>query len=287
MAVQIQDFDPIPPNWQDLKLPDTWPDQIDFGSPKDFLGFLRSIVGKRRRVVVPPDLPGLERIPKYALQEFHSLPNGNYSNSITKGYIKGFDIMMLGAMDASRARLATFLSRQPSVLDVGCAGGKTAAAIKHAGVGDVWGIDVSPYLLQAAAREYPQIRFVQASAEDTGFSDQRFDGIAACFLFHEIPPKYASLALKEFHRILKPGGRLAIAEPSPLQLEESNPITLMRVGGLRALYYRVLAQFVHEPFVKAWHQTNITSWLEQHGFRLIKDEVGVPIREIYAEKYVN
>lgn len=282
--MQVHKLDPIPPNWQEMKLPNTWPDHIDFSSAKDFFGFIKSIFGKRQRVQVPDDLPGLETIPKYALQEFHSLPNGNYSNSITRGYIKGFDVMMLGTLDVSRAHLANFMKGQTSVLDAGCAGGKTAAAIKATGVEDVWGIDVSPYLLQTAAVDNPNIQFVHARAENTGFGDERFGGVAACFLFHEMPPKYASQALTEFYRILKPGGRLAIAEPSPIQLLEKNPITLMRAGGKSALYFKALAHLVHEPFVNAWHKVEIKPWLEQHGFRLIKDDVGYPIREIFAEK---
>lgn len=276
--------DPILPDWESIKLPDTWPDSINFSSAKDLLRFFAAILGKRKRVEVSTDLFGLDNIPKYALQEFHSLPNGNYSNSITKGYIKGFDMMMLGTLDKSRDNLAGFLQQSDSVLDVGCAGGKTAAAVKRKGVPDVWGLDVSPYLLKVAAEENPAIKFLHGAAENTGFSDQRFDGISACFLFHEIPPKYASQALKEFNRILKPGGRLAIAEPSPLQFMLGNPLTLYKHGGFSALYFKVLAHSVHEPFVEAWHKTDIKPWLEAHGFKLVKDDVGYPIREIYAEK---
>lgn len=276
--------DPTPPNWDDISLPDTWPDAIDFGSMSDFMGFFKAILSKRQRVRVPQDLPGLDLIPKYALQEFHSLPNGNYSKAITRGYITGFDIMMLGTMDATRAHLAHFLKDSDSVLDVGCAGGKTAAAVRAAGVEDVWGLDPSPYLLKAAAGDYPGIKFIQGIAEKTAFEDQRFDGISACFLFHEVPPKYASQALTEFHRILKPGGRVAIAEPSPIQLEVNNPFKLLKHGGASALYFKALAHFVHEPFVKAWHKIKIEPWLNEHGFELIKDDVGYPIREIFAQK---
>ena len=32
---------------------------------------------------------GKDTIPAYVLQEFHNLPNGNYSNSLMRGYIAG------------------------------------------------------------------------------------------------------------------------------------------------------------------------------------------------------
>ena len=276
--------DPTPPDWRQLTLPDTWPDQIDFGSMKDFSKFILSLFGKRKRVQLPESMPGAEKIPKYALQEFHSLPNGNYSNTITKGYIKGFDAMMLGTMDTARGHLAGFMEGCESVLDVGCGGGKTAAAVKAQGVKDVWGLDISPYLLKTAAIDFPSVHFIQARAEATEFQEQRFDGITSCFLFHEIPPKYAGQSLREFHRILKPGGKVAIAEPSPIQLEENNLFKLVKIGGATALYFKLLAHFVHEPFVRAWHKLDIESFFDDHGFQLVKDEIGFPIREIYAIK---
>ncbi len=281
---QAPTADPVPPRWDQLDLPDTWPDKIDFGTPSELFGFFKAIFSKRQRVQLPDDLPGKEKIPKYVLQEFHSLPNGNYSKSVARGYITGFDMAMLGTMDECRTYLANYLKDQGCVLDVGCAGGKMAAKLKQMGVDEVWGLDPSPYLLQNAAKDYPDIHFIQGVAEDTEFPSNRFDGISACFLFHELPPRYASQALSEFSRILKPGGLLAIGEPSPIQLQVRNPLKLIRAGGWTALYFKALAHFVYEPFVNAWHKTDIESWLSEHGFTLVEDQVGYPVRTILAKK---
>lgn len=277
--------DPAHLNWAELELPNTWADQINFRNPLDLFRFLKGIFGRQRqRVSLPETVPGIERIPKYILQEFHNLPNGNYSKKITRGYITGFEHSMLGVMDEARQCIATTLVNCNSALDVGCAGGKTARALKNIGIKDVWGIDPSPYLLQHAAKDNPDIAFSQSVAEETGFANERFDGIAACFLFHEIPPKYLAKALAEFHRILKPNGLVAICEPSPLQVQ-LNLWQVLKQYGVKGFYFAALARFVHEPFLSAWHQQSASQNIfSQFGFECVSDEVGMPLRHIVLRK---
>lgn len=276
--------DPIVPDWAKLTLPDTWPDRLNFNQPKDLWTLLTSILlNSQKRVELPDEMPGANIIPKYVLQEFHNLPNGNYSKKITRGYITGFERLMTNAMAKVRTELAEKVSGAASVLDVGCAGGRMAAAVSEQGVGDVWGLDPSPYLLQHAAESYPKIRFVQGLAEDTGFGDERFDAVTACFLLHEIPPRYLDKALAEFYRILKPGGLVAVSEPSSLQLTHSLA-TLVKQWGWRGWYFGVIARMVKEPFIEAWHNQNMASKFAEFGFELIEDKDSLPIRRLIARK---
>jgi ubiquinone/menaquinone biosynthesis C-methylase UbiE len=264
-------------------LPDTWPDRLDLRHPVNLWRFLRRVFGAPGRVEIPVDLPGRELLPKYILQEFHNLPNGNYSKKITQGYITGFDRVMLGHMRHARRHIAEYLRGCRSALDVGSAGGRLAGALKTAGVAEVWGLDPSPYLLQHAARANPGVNFVQGVAERTGFPDQRFDGVAACFLLHELPPRYIEQSLRELHRILKPGGLLAICEPSALNLRR-DPRQWLRRGGLRKLYFYALARFVHEPFIDAWHSHDAVASLTKAGFEPVLDQQAVPLRFLFARK---
>lgn len=274
--------DPVVPNWNELDLPDTWLDRLNLGSPRDLWYLLRRWLGSRRAVQIPEQVPGFSLLPKYLLREFHNLPNGNYSKQFTHGYIVGFDRAMLGYMRHARRHIAEFLQSCRSVLDVGTAGGAMAAALRNIGVADVWGVDPSPYLLQHAARTYPDVNFVQGLAERTEFSDARFDGISACFVLHEIPPRYIENSLREFHRILRPGGLLAICEPSPLQWQRSSWQSLRY--GLRAAYFYLLARIVHEPFLEAWHRCDFISMLTANGFEVVSDEQSMPVRYIFARK---
>jgi len=276
--------DPKVIDWSTVELPETWADNIVFRKFSDLRLFIRKVRGKQiERVQLPEGLPLNVELPKYILQEFHNLPNGNYSKQISQGYITGFDISMLGKMKAVRQKVANDLKNCESVLDLGCAGGRMAATLKQNGKHDVWGLDPSPYLLKHAARDNPDINFIQGLAENTGFADARFDGISACFVFHEIPPRFAKKALKEAARILKPGGILSIAEPAPEQLYWSY-WKMFKCFGFSGLYFRYLAKKVHEPFVDAWHKNDYGKLASAHGFELIEDDTQMPVRYLVLKK---
>jgi ubiquinone/menaquinone biosynthesis C-methylase UbiE len=264
-------------DWANLMLPETWPDQLDFRNPLSIARLLTYLFRKRQKVVIPKDLPGVEGIPEYVLQEFHNLPNGNYSDVLTRGYITGFDASMLGQMRRVRDRIAERLASCHSVLDLGCASGKTAAAIHTNGVSDVWGLDPSPYLLRHAARDYPHIRFVQGVMEKLPFPNQRFDGVSACFVFHEVPPFYIRQALGEISRVLKPGGILVIAEPSPIQLRHSF-FAMLKQYGWKGGYFQLLARVVHEPFVEAWHKFALADEIVQRALIMLEEDDGMPVK---------
>ena len=276
--------DPPVPDWADIDLPDGWPDRRHLEGLLDWFGFLRGVASARRETVrIDDDLPGRDLIPKYVLQEFHNLPNGNYSKHISRQYILGFDRAMLGRMAQARERVASQLAGRASILDIGCGGGGLGASCIPQGGEDVWGLDPSPYLLQHAARAYPEIRFVQGVVEDLPFVDARFDGVAVCFAFHEIPPRYVDRGLAEICRVLAPGGLLAICEPSPIQMTGSL-WQLLRQHGLLGLYFRCVANFVFEPFVRAWHDRNLTESFAAAGLELMSDIEYMPVRHVLARK---
>ena len=271
---------PIP--WATIELPPTWPDRLRPWLPWELARLLWSALRRRRRPVeLPAGLPGGAELPKYLLQEFHNLPNGNYSRNVTHGYVRSFERVMLGHLAAARARMAAHLLPAARLLDVGTGGGSTAGQLLAAGAGEVTGIDPSPYLLQHAARRHPRVQFVQGLAERLPFPNARFDAVAACFLLHELPPTFTRMALREFRRVLPSGGRLAICEPSPTQLREGS-WRLWRRFGWRGPYYRLLARRVHEPFVAAWHQLDAAAELRAAGFRVVRDEEQFPSRHLHA-----
>src|SRR5262245_40642239 len=122
-AVSLSGDDRSAVDWATVSLPDAWPDQLRLLHPRDLRVFLGRLFGPRRRVEGPAMLPGRKELPEYLLQEFHQLPNGNYSKRIVRGYVRGFDVMMLGRARRARADMARRLASCRAVLDVGCGSG--------------------------------------------------------------------------------------------------------------------------------------------------------------------
>lgn len=97
------------------------------------------------------------------------------------------------------------------VLDVGCGtGALTLAVAERAGpAGAVVGLDANPEMLAVARKKPVQVEWLEGTAEALPFPDNSFDAVVSQFalMFFEDKPK----ALAEMMRVLKPGGRLAVA----------------------------------------------------------------------------
>ncbi len=270
-------------DWANIDLPDAWPDQITSNWRRIATVISNMVRKKIQRVQLPDAMPGRERLPKYILQEFHHLPNGNYSKTITRGYANSFNKAMLGSMTTARTEIAQRLASSKRVLDIGCGAGHLTGALQSVGIPEICALEPSPYLLQHAARDFPGAHFVQGVIENSGLPDNSFDAAAACFVFHEIPPPQANAALHELRRLLVPGAKLILVEPSPSQIKLSYAQAWRRYGW-RGVYFRAMALRTHEPFVRAWHKTDLTNWFATNGFTLIDDVDHMPWRLLEARR---
>jgi ubiquinone/menaquinone biosynthesis C-methylase UbiE len=103
------------------------------------------------------------------------------------------------------------------VLDVGCGTGTIArlAAERVGSNGRVAGIDVNAAMLNVA-RSLPSanpIKWYETAAESIPLPDQSFDVVFCGLSLQFFADKLA--ALREMHRVLKPGGRVYINTPIP------------------------------------------------------------------------
>jgi SAM-dependent methyltransferase len=115
-----------------------------------------------------------------------------------------------------------------SVLDVGCgAGVDTLIAATTVGPkGWVVGIDIIPEMFRRAEKNLNKttlanVTFQEASGEEIPFPEAGFDVVISNGVFNLIPDKLK--ALKEVFRVLKPSGRLMIADQI-LTIEPSDDI---------------------------------------------------------------
>ncbi|MET9679575.1 class I SAM-dependent methyltransferase [Streptomyces coeruleorubidus] len=117
----------------------------------------------------------------------------------------------------SRAMLAAFaeLVRPPHpgpVADLGCGPGKVTAHLAALGV-PVFGMDVSPEMVQLARAAYPDLWFTVGSMTALEIGSGELGGILAYYATHHTPPRWLPTVYAEFHRTLAPGGRLMLAGP--------------------------------------------------------------------------
>jgi len=98
------------------------------------------------------------------------------------------------------------------VLDVACGTGNAALLAGAAGAAVV-GLDRSPRLLEVARERVPAGEFVLGDAAGLPFGDGSFD--AAVSVFGVIFARPAEVAAREIARVVRPGGRVAIATWPP------------------------------------------------------------------------
>lgn len=131
---------------------------------------------------------------------------------------KLLDMAYLGS-DFVRRRGISFdrLKPRPNdrILEIGCGNGLMTEELARA-VGDfgqVVGIDLSAEMLASAkdrCAPFPQAKFKECGADSTGFGDAAFDKAVSVQVFEYIPD--IDEAVRETHRVLRPGGKLVIGD---------------------------------------------------------------------------
>ena len=96
------------------------------------------------------------------------------------------------------------------VCDMGCGPGHVARYLRSAGA-DVFGLDLSPRMLEQARRLNPEITFREGNMLALDLADESLAGIAAFYAIVNLPSPVLPAVLGQMHRVLRPAGLLLLA----------------------------------------------------------------------------
>jgi demethylmenaquinone methyltransferase/2-methoxy-6-polyprenyl-1,4-benzoquinol methylase len=132
-------------------------------------------------------------------------------DGVAKRYDLVNDLVSLGQTKAWRRATTAIIDPKPGmkILDMAAGTGSSSQPLAAAGA-DVIPADFSQGMLDAGRKARPHLRFTKADALALPFLDDEFDVFTISFGLRNTND--TDKALKEALRVVKPGGRLVIAE---------------------------------------------------------------------------
>ncbi len=249
----------------------------------DFISDALEVEARRRRgdgVEVRGEAPA--SYPAYYRQNFHFQSGGWFTAESAGRYEAQVEALFAGTAGAMRRRALSLLAkawrtrdhRGLAVLDLACGTGAflsdLAVAFPRA---RLIGVDLSPAYLAEAHAAAPGAALVQAKAEQLPFADASLDAVSAVYLFHELPPKVRAAVAAEIGRVLKPGGRFALAD-------SIQPTDEPRLGRLLEAF----PAYFHEPFFQSYAETNLPALFAAAGLRAVAGDAAFLTKALLFEK---
>jgi ubiquinone/menaquinone biosynthesis C-methylase UbiE len=215
------------------------------------------------------------------------------AGQLTSTAAEVYDEFFLPALFAAWApRVVEAADLQPGmrVVDVACGTGVLAleAAKATAPGGTVVGVDLNAGMLAVARRKAPELQWEQAPAEALPFESETFDAALSQFGLMFFAEQRA--AISEMWRVLRPGGRLAVAVwdaldntpgysavtallarlfgqdvasllKTPYALGDSDALcALFEVSGVLGARVRRLHGEAKFPSIRSWMHTDVRGW---------------------------
>ena len=217
-----------------------------------------------------------ESYPNYYLRNFHHQTDGYLSDFSASIYDLQVEILFNGSADSMRRRIIKPLkiglknfeprkNKSIKILDVATGSGRTLKQLRGAFPNEkIIGLDLSDSYLKEASRylsylDGDLIELIKGNAEKLPFEDRSLQGITCVYLFHELPRPVRGNVLKEFMRVLEPGGVLILADSIQI-IDSPNFIDIMEN------FHKTF----HEPFYRDYIEQDIDNEMKEIGFSNVK-----------------
>ena len=179
-------------------------------------------------------------------------------DSVADSYDKTNDLISFGQSRLWRGKVAKAVNAKAGeqILDIAAGTGTSSMAFLSEGV-RVVAADFSKGMLEVGKKKYPKLEFVFADAMKLPFQDQEFDVVTMSFGLRNVQDH--KVALGEFLRVLKPGGRLVICEFSHVP----GPLGVLYRFYLKFFLPKISALFSKSPEAYDYLAESIEAWPKQ------------------------
>ncbi|MEY4410346.1 MAG: hypothetical protein RLZ99_819 [Actinomycetota bacterium] len=179
-------------------------------------------------------------------------------DSVADSYDKTNDLLSFGQSRLWRGKVAKAVNAKAGeqVLDIAAGTGTSSMAFLSDGV-RVVAADFSKGMLEVGKKKYPKLEFVFADAMKLPFKNEEFDVVTMSFGLRNVQDH--KVALGEFLRVLKPGGRLVICEFSHVP----GPFGMLYRFYLKYFLPKISALFSKSPEAYDYLAESIQAWPKQ------------------------
>ncbi len=190
-------------------------------------------------------------------------------STISKRYDLFLGGVTFGRINQWQLELLGYVGNVEKLLDVGTGTGEVLLKAKQAKTRV--GLDISLGMLKVARKKCSQCYFLLGDAENLPVKENTFDGITLSLVYRHLLDR--SQFLKEAHRILKKGGKVAILDINRFFLTDL--LALMMKSIFKPLGTLLFGKDKWDFFIHSLENSlsvaQVTRELESFGFRKIRE----------------